>query len=578
MTNFKAMTKFNQFLLATASCCLVNLASAGVNQWTTSVAPGAGSTVSALAINPVVPSTYYAAIGEKVYFSVNAGSTWASLSTYFDNTFNRTVAALAVDPVTPSRIYAGTSGGLLISQDGGVNWLQNNLAPTITGATIAGATLTNATVTNAAIVGGNLTGTITFATIAGGYVSGSISGGTVSNAWVTGGNMAGTISAGGLTVGTLDSTTGTITGGTIANASISAATVETPVIRDIIANVSPPTAFLNPSLTALAITQSYPSAIFAGSSGGGVYLSTDTGHSWTLKNTGLTNLNVTSLAIDATTAGTLATTTLYAGTTGGIFKSNNGGANWSAINTGLGSNPRITALAINPVTPATLYAATSGSGIYQSTDGGGSWVAVNTGLTALDVKAIAIDPVAPATLYAGTAGHGVFRSTNGGASWIEFNAGLSNKFATSLIIAPLTAEKIFAGTDGGVFEYEIGSSGTGSQVMGATRTATGTLDKFSLTSSLTVGQNDIGQAGNVYIALQAFNNLYFYDGLSWILYHSGPFPPYLSGSLAGQYQNISIVADQNLYGLNGANFYIGYGLNDNDMLNNQKYWLIYTVR
>ena len=53
-------------------------------------------------------------------------------------------------------------------------------------------------------------------------------------------------------------------------------------------------------------------------------------------------------------------------------------------------------------------------GVFKSTNGGGNWSAVNTGLTDTDVRALAIDPATPATLYAGTDGGGVFKSTNGG--------------------------------------------------------------------------------------------------------------------------------------------------------------------
>src|SRR2546428_12908969 len=41
----------------------------------------------------------------------------------------------------------------------------------------------------------------------------------------------------------------------------------------------------------------------------------------------------------------------------------------------------INALAIDPQTPTTLYAGTSGHGVFKSADGGGNWSAVNTGLT-----------------------------------------------------------------------------------------------------------------------------------------------------------------------------------------------------
>src|SRR5262245_34064649 len=67
---------------------------------------------------------------------------------------------------------------------------------------------------------------------------------------------------------------------------------------------------------------------------------------------------VNALALDPSTP-----TTLYAGTaTGGVFKSTSGGSRWSAVNTGLPRNVYddtlivyVTALAIDPSTPTTLY-------------------------------------------------------------------------------------------------------------------------------------------------------------------------------------------------------------------------------
>ena len=112
---------------------------------------------------------------------------------------------------------------------------------------------------------------------------------------------------------------------------------------------------------------------------------------------------INALAIDPQTP-----STLYAGTSGGgVFQSTDGGANWRAINTGL-TGGEVRALAIDPQTPSTLYAGTSGRGVFQSTDGGASWRAINTGLTTLDVRALAIDAHTPGTLYAGTSGGGAF--------------------------------------------------------------------------------------------------------------------------------------------------------------------------
>jgi photosystem II stability/assembly factor-like uncharacterized protein len=96
-----------------------------------------------------------------------------------------------------------------------------------------------------------------------------------------------------------------------------------------------------------------------------------------------------------------------------VFKSTNGGGSWSAVNTGLGGTYAYTwvyALAIDPATPATLYAGTVFGGVLKSTNGGANWNPFNTGLTVNDVQTLAIDPVTPTTLYAGTYGGGVFSS------------------------------------------------------------------------------------------------------------------------------------------------------------------------
>ena len=64
--------------------------------------------------------------------------------------------------------------------------------------------------------------------------------------------------------------------------------------------------------------------------------------------------DVRALAIDPANPATL-----YAGTSGGgVFKSTDGGGSWTVINTGLTSTD-VRALAIDPANPATVYAGTS---------------------------------------------------------------------------------------------------------------------------------------------------------------------------------------------------------------------------
>ena len=105
----------------------------------------------------------------------------------------------------------------------------------------------------------------------------------------------------------------------------------------------------------------------------------------------------------------------------------------------------VKALAIDPSTPTTLYAATEYGGVFKSTDSGGTWAAANTGLAAVyafgSVNALAIDPKTPSTLYAGTEGlgdDGVYKSTDSGGTWAAANAGLTYKRVRALAINPST--------------------------------------------------------------------------------------------------------------------------------------------
>ena len=143
--------------------------------------------------------------------------------------------------------------------------------------------------------------------------------------------------------------------------------------------------------------------------------------------------------------------TLYAAAaSGGLFKSTDGGGSWRAIN-----SSNVLDLAIDPSTPSTLYAGTDG-GVLKSTDGGESWTGIAAGLMSF-VRTLAIDPSAPATLYAGTGG-GVFKSEDSGESWAATNTGLTSLSVSALAIDPsapatlyaATFTRVFKSADGGV--------------------------------------------------------------------------------------------------------------------------------
>src|SRR5205085_7824297 len=61
----------------------------------------------------------------------------------------------------------------------------------------------------------------------------------------------------------------------------------------------------------------------------------------------------------------------------------------------------VNALAIDPRTPTTLYAATSDGRVLKSTDGGVNWSATGLANSAA-ITALALDPQTPGTIYAVT--------------------------------------------------------------------------------------------------------------------------------------------------------------------------------
>ena len=170
--------------------------------------------------------------------------------------------------------------------------------------------------------------------------------------------------------------------------------------------------------------------LFAGTDGGGVFLSTNNGTSWSPMNTGLTQLFVWALAFSGTN--------LFAGTSGGVFLSTNNGTSWS-------SSPGAGSLGVSAfaVSGTNLFAGTNG-GPYLSTDNGTTWKSIKTGMTSTQVRALAISGT---YLFAGTFGGGVFVSTNNGTSW-SLSPGSGSTTAYALAFS---GTNLFAGTDGGVF-------------------------------------------------------------------------------------------------------------------------------
>ena len=126
--------------------------------------------------------------------------------------------------------------------------------------------------------------------------------------------------------------------------------------------------------------------------------------------------------------------TLYAGTSaGGVWKSTNEGASWVPL-TDTECSLTTGAIAVDPVNPEIVYVgtgepseATAGCGVLRSTNGGGSWTAYGANVfttnaaTSWAVYSLVVDRASAGsttttTVLAATL-RGIMRSTNSGQSW-----------------------------------------------------------------------------------------------------------------------------------------------------------------
>ena len=212
---------------------------------------------------------------------------------------------------------------------------------------------------------------------------------------------------------------------------------------------------LGGSVYCLVADPSRPATLYAGTDQG-VYKSDDGGTTWRPSNSGLSLYRVQTIAIDP-----VSPTTLFAGTitpngveSVGIFKSADGGATWTDDNVGLidpftGISPLdVEGLAFDPRHPGTIWAGTRFSDIFESTDGGITWTARTFGgfNVALETSSFRFDPSSPSTILAASS-LGLLRSTDGGVNWATYgNAGVS---FFSLVPDPSAPATLYAGNTGG---------------------------------------------------------------------------------------------------------------------------------
>jgi len=223
-----------------------------------------------------------------------------------------------------------------------------------------------------------------------------------------------------------------------------------------------------------------PSSVWVGTLSG-PYLSTDGGHTWTAKRSGLPpgdypySAPVQKVVIDPRNPNHLLA---FGGNQsqfkqggpgalnyGFVYQSWDGGNDWTTLSS-VGFNLNI----LDVVHPAadvnTLYLAVLGHGILKSVDGGKTWQTASAGLPGLQVVGLAIDPTQPNTLWAAldhsasqSAGTyspgGIYKTTNEGQTWALANGGLPQNASSSASMAS-SMPSVFRAADGSLYTADQG--------------------------------------------------------------------------------------------------------------------------
>ncbi len=231
-----------------------------------------------------------------------------------------------------------------------------------------------------------------------------------------------------------------------------------------------------------------PQVYYMGSTGGGIWKTTDAGMSWENCSDGfLKTGSVGAIAVSESDTnivvvgmGEHAARGVMTSMGDGVYKSMDAGKTWEHL--GLDKTRHISDVIIHPTDPNVIYVTAQGAqyapskerGIYKTTDGGKTWEAILTVNTTTGASSLSMDMTNPRILYASMWQHrrypwiiesggedsGLYKSTDGGDTWNKMKEGLPEAFGKSGIsVSRANPERVFAvieaeGEKGGVYRSD----------------------------------------------------------------------------------------------------------------------------
>ncbi|MBI3329103.1 MAG: hypothetical protein HYZ81_20665 [Nitrospinae bacterium] len=196
--------------------------------------------------------------------------------------------------------------------------------------------------------------------------------------------------------------------------------------------------------------------VFVGTTGQGIWRSRDGGETWMRLRPALyAETEVRALAAHPTNP-----KLVYAGTEIGLYASADGGETWRESESPMRGR-EIWSLAISAADPPTIFAGTRPSAVFRSRDGGHYWEQLSVPLAEEcpavgipRVTALLLDPVDPATVWLGVEVDGVRRSRDAGDTWEVIKDGLANPDIHGMAVSAGPSKAVFTATNNEIYKSE----------------------------------------------------------------------------------------------------------------------------